>query len=118
MKISRKRVQELDQWGVGLVSDYIGPTEFARKFCTEGQPFDWEQGSFNDTSEWIHTRIVLEPDWQIDQDQFGRWVVYDANDRGSWFPKLHARPWNTRERAEAYLKLWQEDWWEDADEIH
>lgn len=110
MKLSRKRLAELQQWGVEIPTQYTGPVNFGRKLCTEGQPFDWEQGFLEDASEWIFSTIRVEPEYRIENLAFGWTVLRDGQPP---ITALGGPSWKTRERAEAYLKLLQEDWWDD-----
>ena len=112
MKLSRKRLAELQQWGVEIPTHYMGPREFGERLCKEGQPFDWEQGFLEGWSEWTFSRVQVEPEWRIENLAFGWVVLRDAEHN---FHALGLPQWRTRERAEAYLKLLQEDWWDDGD---
>lgn len=121
MKMSRKRARELSaaRSDIGLGAYCIAPVETLRKLFSDGQPTTLEEcGFLEDTSEFVYEHAEIEPDWTLEYSDVNRmlgngWYVYDADSRctPSW---LAATVWKTKGRAEAYLTLWKEDWWDDV----
>lgn len=123
MKMSRKRAQELSaaRSDIDLGAHCIAPVETLRRLFSEGQPTTLEEcGFLEDTSEFVFEYAQVEPDWTLEYNGGSRllgvgWYVYDAAVKSTAaFPWLTASVWKTQERAEAYLKLWKEDWWDDV----
>lgn len=116
MKMSRKRAEELSAAGADFVTTYIGPRKVGRMFCTEYAPLTLEAcGFFTDTSEWVCESIQFEPEWEVRQfppDHFysDRW--YGGRKLRDWYG-FNLLTWKTKERAEAYLKLLKDDWWDE-----
>lgn len=111
--MTRERVRELADVNATYVLQYCGPIETGERFCQEGAPTDIEAcGFLTDMSEWIYERINVEPDWRMEQDQFGNWKVW-AHDPRLWEIVEKGLPptWHSVERARAYLQLLQDDWW-------
>lgn len=121
MKMSRNRAEELWASGVELPTHCMGPVETVRKFCAEGSPITLEGcGAFQDESPWVFEQVCIEPQWEIyqfskDHLLAGRWYAGPRlNDWLGFHPTL---TWKTKLRAETYLQLLQEDWWDESDPI-
>lgn len=117
MRMTRERAEELAASNSDCHLTYIGPRQTGESFCMIGSPTTLEAcGFFDDTSEWVYEPIKIEPDWTLEYAErfMGEgWYVYDAAVKTTAaFSWLTATIWKTKERAEAYLKLWKEDWWD------
>ncbi|OQW34534.1 MAG: hypothetical protein A4E20_10970 [Nitrospira sp. SG-bin2] len=108
--MSRARAEELCTADGDYCVTYIGPRETGEEFCLYGSPTTLEAcGFFEDTSEWICETIHIEPDWAIEflGDHYS---VYDRSKKVSW---MNHHPWRSRDRAEKYIELLKEDWWDE-----
>lgn len=113
VKMSRGRALELaDQ---PFTSTYTGPLKSGLLYCTPGAPLNLEDcGYLTDTSEWTCEPIEIEPEWVIKQHAENHLFS------GQWYagPKRlftgHETPtWKTESRAETFLELLKEEWWDE-----
>lgn len=112
MKMSRARFNELSAENkLGPSLFYVGPKETGIRWCQIGAPKTFpECGYHEDTSEVVYDKIDVEPDWRIEPNDWGGWDVFKGD---HVYARLSGTTWKTKDRAEEFLALAVEDFWDE-----